>query len=29
VWLLCWPDHLEAGQAVRDAALAHLAAAAT
>lgn len=25
VWLLCWPDHLDAGRAVRDAALAHLA----
>jgi GNAT superfamily N-acetyltransferase len=25
VWLLCWPNHLDAGRAVRDAALAHLA----
>ena len=25
VWLLCWPEHLDAGRAVRDAALAHLA----
>jgi GNAT superfamily N-acetyltransferase len=24
VWLLCWPEHLDAGRAVRDAALAHL-----
>lgn len=23
-WLLCWPDHLEAGRSVRDAALSHL-----
>lgn len=26
VWLLCWPDHLDAGRAVRDRALAQLAA---
>jgi GNAT superfamily N-acetyltransferase len=25
VWLLCWPEHLDAGRAVRDAALGHLA----
>jgi hypothetical protein len=24
VWLLCWPDHLDAGQAVRDLAIARL-----
>ena len=24
VWLLCWPDHLDAGRAVRDAAIGHL-----
>ena len=24
-WLVCWPDHLDAGRAVRDAALDHLA----